>query len=141
MWQSGFSRVYSNCYCSCWFEPEIIKIGQSSYKMYSNKILNFQESTSILNARTKNSGNLSYAPRFFRWEFNLYGRRINHFVHGSPNNWTRQIRRFSVIPSSSRSPFLTPFSLPSHINHYYYYYYYYYYKKATTLRVILKKFY
>ena len=28
LWQSGFSRVYSNCYCSCWFEPEIIKIGQ-----------------------------------------------------------------------------------------------------------------
>ena len=34
--QSGFSRVYSNCYCSCSFEPEIIKIGQSSHKMYSN---------------------------------------------------------------------------------------------------------
>ena len=32
----GFSRVYSNCCCSCWFEPEIIKIGQSSYEMYSN---------------------------------------------------------------------------------------------------------
>ena len=27
LWQSGFSWVYSNCYCSCWFEPEIIKIG------------------------------------------------------------------------------------------------------------------
>ena len=27
--QSGFSRVYSNCCCSCSFEPEIIKIGQS----------------------------------------------------------------------------------------------------------------
>ena len=50
LWQSGFSRVYSNCYCSCSFEPEIIKIGQSSHKMYSNKILNFQESTTILNA-------------------------------------------------------------------------------------------
>ena len=36
LWQSGFSRVYSNCCCSCWFEPEIIKIGQSSHKMYSN---------------------------------------------------------------------------------------------------------
>ena len=41
-WQSGFSRVYSNCCCSCWFEPEIIKIGQSSHKMYSNNILNFK---------------------------------------------------------------------------------------------------
>ena len=31
LWQSGFSRVYSNSCCSCWFEPEIIKIGQSSW--------------------------------------------------------------------------------------------------------------
>ena len=37
VWQSGFSRVYSVCCCSCWFEPEIIKIGQSSQNMYSNK--------------------------------------------------------------------------------------------------------
>ena len=28
LWQSDFSRVYSNCCCSCWFEPEIIKIGR-----------------------------------------------------------------------------------------------------------------
>ena len=34
--QSGFSRVYSNCCCSCWFKAEIIKICQSSHKMYSN---------------------------------------------------------------------------------------------------------
>ena len=27
LWQSGFSRVYSNFCCSCSFEPEIIKIG------------------------------------------------------------------------------------------------------------------
>ena len=53
LWQSGFSRVYSNCCCSCSFEPEIIKIGQSSHKMYSNNIVNFQESSTILNARTK----------------------------------------------------------------------------------------
>ena len=52
-WQSGFSRVYSNCCCSCWFEDEIIKIGQSSHKMYSNNIVKFQESTTILNASTK----------------------------------------------------------------------------------------
>ena len=31
LWQLGFSRVYSNCCCSCSFEPEIIKIGQSSH--------------------------------------------------------------------------------------------------------------
>ena len=47
LWQSGFSRVYSDCCCSCSFEPEIIKIGLSSHKMYSNKTLNFQESTTI----------------------------------------------------------------------------------------------
>ena len=53
LWQSSFSRMYSNCCCSCSFEPEIIKISQSSYKMYSNNILNFQESMSILNACRK----------------------------------------------------------------------------------------
>ena len=51
--QSGFSRVYSNSYCSCSFELEIIKISQSSHKMYSNNILNFQGSTTILNTCTK----------------------------------------------------------------------------------------
>ena len=62
LWQSCFSRVYSNSCCSCSFEPEIIKIGQSSNKMCSNNILNFQESTIILNACTKDSGNLLTAP-------------------------------------------------------------------------------
>ena len=41
LWESGFSRVYSNYCCSCSFEAEIIKIGQSSHKMYRNNILNF----------------------------------------------------------------------------------------------------
>ena len=49
LWRSGFSSVYSNS----WFEPEILKIGQSSHKMYSNNIVNFQESTTTLNACTK----------------------------------------------------------------------------------------
>ena len=62
LWLSGFSRVSSNCCCSCSFEAEMIKIGQSSHKMYSNSILNFQESTTILNACTKRSGNLLQAP-------------------------------------------------------------------------------
>ena len=61
--QSGFSRIYFNFCCSCSFEAEIIKIGQSSHKMYSNNILNFQESTTILNACTKKSGNLLKATR------------------------------------------------------------------------------
>ena len=54
LWQSGFSRVYSNSCCSCSFEPKIIKIGQSCYKMYSNNLLIFQEFTIILNACLKN---------------------------------------------------------------------------------------
>ena len=53
LWQSGFNRVYSNCCCSCSFEAEIIKISQSSHKTYSNQILNFQKSRTILIARTK----------------------------------------------------------------------------------------
>ena len=53
LWQSGFSRLYSiSCY-RCSFEPKIIKISQSSHKMYNNSIRNFQESTTILNACTK----------------------------------------------------------------------------------------
>ena len=66
LWQSGFSRVYSNFYCSCSFEPEIIKTGKSSHKMYSNNILNFQESTTTLNA-LKKSGNLLKAPRILMY--------------------------------------------------------------------------
>ena len=34
LWQSGFSRVYSNSCCSRSFEPEIVKIGQASRKVY-----------------------------------------------------------------------------------------------------------
>ena len=62
LWLSGFSRVYSNSCCSYSFEREIIKIGQSSHKRYSNIIVNFQESTTILNASTKKSGNLLNVP-------------------------------------------------------------------------------
>ena len=53
LWQSGFSRVYSSWFCSCSFERQIIKYCQSSHKMYSNNIVNFQESTTILNTHTK----------------------------------------------------------------------------------------
>ena len=53
LWQSGFSRVYSNSWCNCSFEVEIIKIGQSSHKMYSNNIMNFQKSATIPSACTK----------------------------------------------------------------------------------------
>ena len=71
MWQSSFSRVYSNSCYSCWFEREIINICQSSHKMYSNNIPNFQESTTILNACTKKSGNLLNARLIF-WSSGLH---------------------------------------------------------------------
>ena len=67
LWQSGFSRVYSNCCCSCSFEPEIIKIGQSSDKMYSNNIMNFQVSTTILNSCTKKVWKLIEGNTYKRW--------------------------------------------------------------------------
>ena len=67
LWQSGFSRAYSNCYCSCSFEPEIIKINQSPHKMYSNNILNFQESTTILNTHTKKVWKLIVCTSYLPW--------------------------------------------------------------------------
>ena len=77
LWQSGFSRVYSNCCCSCSFEAEIIKISQSSHKMYSNNILNFEESSTILNGCTKKkSGTLLNAPRI---SFSSICTSINEF--------------------------------------------------------------
>ena len=74
--QDGRKAVWSNPYVSVAFfsslkhnfiayrysKPEIIKIGQSSYKIYSN-FQEFQESTTILNACTKKFGNLLNAPR------------------------------------------------------------------------------
>ena len=65
LWQSVFSRVYSNSCCSSSFEPENIEIGQSSHKMYSNNILNFQESTTMLNACTKKSRDLLNAQHIY----------------------------------------------------------------------------
>ena len=77
LWQSGFIRVYSNCFCSFSFEAEIIKIGLSSHKMYSNNIVNCQETTTILNACTKKkSGNLLNAPRIFVLKNELFIQRI-----------------------------------------------------------------
>ena len=84
-WQLGFSRVYSNSCCSCSFEPEILKIGQSSHKMYSNNIVNFQESTTILNACTKNS---LKAPRIFQQFFFCLKKAIRALLF--PNFWEKQ---------------------------------------------------
>ena len=65
LWQSGFNKVYSNWCYSCSFEREIIKIGQSPHKMYSNNILNFQESTIILNAHRKKVWELIIYTSYF----------------------------------------------------------------------------
>ena len=79
--QSGFSRVYSTSCCSFSFEPEIIKISQSSHKMYSNNMVNFQESTTILNAHTKKVWKLivcpSYLPNFFTITSMQFGQFFN----------------------------------------------------------------
>ena len=69
LWQSGISRVYSNSYCCCSFEPEMIKIGLSSHKIDSNNIVNFQASTTMLDASTKKSWNLLKAPRTYNLNY------------------------------------------------------------------------
>ena len=55
LWQSDSSRVYSNYWCSfIWTLNHKNWSVIASHKMYSNNIGNFQESTTILNAWTKN---------------------------------------------------------------------------------------
>ena len=71
LWQSGFSRVRSNCCCSCSFEAEIIKISQSSHKMYSNNIVNFEESTTILNACAKKIWKLTESTTYLQKVFGI----------------------------------------------------------------------
>ena len=66
LWQSGFSREYSNSGCCCSFEAEIIKTGQSSHKTYGNNILNFEESMIILNACTKKGLETYWKHHVFR---------------------------------------------------------------------------
>ena len=128
LWQSGFSRVYSNtcyhiyqrsapqdnhyttstansCY-SCSFEPGIIKIGQSSHKMYNNNILNFQESTTILNAYTKKSRNLLNAPRIYIYIYIYIWWLSSRFqawppllFHSSPTPYIICVRRWLFRPA------------------------------------------
>ena len=80
LWQSGFSRVYSNSRCSCSFEAEIINIGQSSHMMYSNNILNFQESTTILNACKKKSETYWRHPVVYKERYDKLGDYINRKI-------------------------------------------------------------
>ena len=86
LWQSGFSRVYSDSCCSCSFEHEIVKFGQSSHKLYSNNILNFQESPTILNACTKKYGTLMNTPRIYKegLELNNLKWLISHKTKPNP---------------------------------------------------------
>ena len=100
LWQSRFSRVYSNCCCSCSFEPEIKKKkgGQSSHKMYSNNILNIQESTTILNASTKLSGNFLKAPRIKEKFFTSCLLYVNLLRYQKKNpEWTTTKCRSSIV--------------------------------------------
>ena len=76
LWLSGFSRVYFYCCCSCSFEREILKISQLSQTMYIHNILNFQGSTTILDACTKMSGNLLNAPRMLSCSLSLKSLQI-----------------------------------------------------------------
>ena len=80
LWKPGFSRVYSNSFCSCSFEPEIKKKkGQSSYKMYSNNILNSQVSMTILNAHTKEGRKLIVCTSYIRYLMSTHFLRIFFF--------------------------------------------------------------
>ena len=80
LWQSGFTRVYSNCCCSCSFEAEIIKNGPSSHNMYSNNILNFQESKTILNACTKTSLE-TYWMHLVYWPFTILSFKLHEWFY------------------------------------------------------------
>ena len=79
--------IYSNSCCSCSFEPEIIKIGQSSYMMYSNNILNFQESTTILNACTEKVWKLIEFTMYIHIHIHIYIHKYtNIYIHSSIYN-------------------------------------------------------
>ena len=95
LWQSGFIRVYSNCCCSCSFEAEIMKTGHSFHKMYSNNILNFQESTTILNAVQKVWKLIKSTTYLFR----IWTRVVKSITSGAPPKlvlyvWYKSISSF-----------------------------------------------
>ena len=77
LWHSGFSRVYSNSCSSCSIEAEILKIGQSSHKIYNNNILNLQECATILNTLTKKVWKLIEGPTYIWNLMNLLRWKVN----------------------------------------------------------------
>ena len=91
LWQSGFSRVYSNCCYSFSFEPEIIKIGQSSHKMYTilniQESMTIQESTTILNACTKRFWKLTEGSTYVDMQYKL--------IYVLPNPSAKETRIFT----------------------------------------------
>ena len=87
-WQLDFSRVYSNCCCRCSIQSEIIKIIQSSHKMYSNNILICQESTTILNTCKKKSGNLLNVYIYIYTGISAYMQwKTGILAHTHTNTW------------------------------------------------------
>ena len=105
LWQSGFCRVYSSCCCSFSFEPEIIKRGQLSHKMYSNIILKFQESTTILNACIKKVWKIIEDTTYIYIYIYIYifgGTlvllMVNWFIHPSWGNWPRRKKLWNKSP-------------------------------------------
>ena len=107
-WQSGCGRMYSNSCCCSSFEAGITKIGQSSYKVYSNNIMNFQESTTILNSSTKKSGNFLKAPRLYLFTYTLIGYRSAQFMSWAFHLRVRVSRQFltQVLNSQAREHIL-----------------------------------
>ena len=61
--QSGFSRVYSNCWCSFSFEPEIIKLVSHRIRCIAITYWIFKSLRQFLMPVQKKSGNLLKAPR------------------------------------------------------------------------------
>ena len=103
LWQLGFSRVFSDCCCRCSFEAEIIKIGRSSHKIYINNIVNFQGSTTILNAHTKKCLKIYRVPLLYTiaekdedsFKFHLYFRILMTILWQGKFSWTwRNVSRF-----------------------------------------------
>ena len=94
LWLSGFSWVYCNSCCSCSLEPEIIKIGQSSHKICSYNIVNFQESTTILNAYTKKVWQLIVCTSY------IYIKCVQHISDPVEDLWSVKYPFIGITPRS-----------------------------------------